>query len=826
MDKLRRFKVNVSERDNTISELHNQISKQDRYIYSYIILNIIFVFNSTFLMFCATAMLEDWRKLRKQMGLPDQLDQDEAMSSYHHKLELAKSDTAFLQQRVDSLEAERRSILEDLRKQMVHTNEAGLKFYGISPEQMNLVVQYAESLRDGTNQQPLNDKSRALASQLYGTLSFSLLEKFSQISILVCVFSDAKQESDQLRARIDQLAMERDVLQEKLRSQNHEGEEKYQAILSQLSELRSAKSDSAFPADMTRQLTDLISTIGRQQSSNRFGSMASTPKPQMTPRTPHVASQPSLTAQSTSQFDFQPSATNDSLMTRTFNFASTAPVQQPAVGSSTATLAPVPAPASNMQTNQSSASSLHESEMNAEALDGIASDHRLLAALKQLAQCERDLETAQRALSVQAQAAQQHAAMVEQLYTEHSQTVQKLTEDKTAAESRLSEANATHEKDVIALRALRDSLRAVTAPGADMELVSRVQELTDRVSLAEGDVVQLQRQCTSMESDLKLQRTARQVAEADLLEAERVARTRVSQLQRSLHEAQARLDSQGGQSPTAWVSRSDFSKLCAQHASLAQRYRALLQDHTSVSAVALKVADQRRECERLNALLIDLEARLELTETKAARFDDVCRAAEALKSTKGQHSVNLISPTSQLPNVSDVTLLQARIASLEANEAAQLARTARVSERATMAQSQLVAAEDASLAAEQRVRSLQDALMKEREVNIELKRQVEAAVPFDLASALEKRVAELEQLLASSEARLQQQRTVAGAATAQVASQHDLRQATEAEMADLRKAIVDLQSRTGLCSLQILPNFILFCIYSCFNRGDGHCWQA
>ena len=44
-------------------------------------------------------------------------------------------------QRVDSLELERRRVLDDLRQQMVHTNAAGLKFYGLQPEHMTLVVQ-------------------------------------------------------------------------------------------------------------------------------------------------------------------------------------------------------------------------------------------------------------------------------------------------------------------------------------------------------------------------------------------------------------------------------------------------------------------------------------------------------------------------------------------------------------------------------------------------------------------------------------------------------------------------------------------------------------
>lgn len=58
--------------------------------------------------------------------------------------------------------------MEDLRKQMIVTNETGFRFYGLSSDNMNLVVTYAESLRDGTNVMPLNDASRKLLAELEG----------------------------------------------------------------------------------------------------------------------------------------------------------------------------------------------------------------------------------------------------------------------------------------------------------------------------------------------------------------------------------------------------------------------------------------------------------------------------------------------------------------------------------------------------------------------------------------------------------------------------------------------------------------------------------
>lgn len=52
--------------------------------------------------------MEDWRRMRKSLGLNDKLSsQDIAISSYHKEMEKIQGEVAFLNTRVENMETER-----------------------------------------------------------------------------------------------------------------------------------------------------------------------------------------------------------------------------------------------------------------------------------------------------------------------------------------------------------------------------------------------------------------------------------------------------------------------------------------------------------------------------------------------------------------------------------------------------------------------------------------------------------------------------------------------------------------------------------------------
>ena len=91
--------------------------------------------------------------------------------------------------------------------------------------------------------------------------------------------------------------------------------------------------------------------------------------------------------------------------------------------------------------------------------------------------------------------------------------------------------------------------------------------------------------------------------------------------------------------------------------------------------------------------------------------------------------------------------------------------------------------------------------MSERESNIELRRQLQAAVPLTAAASLQSRVAELERALFDTDTRLQQQRAMAAAATAQLTAQHAMRADADAEVGELRRALLDVEQSSDESAL-------------------------
>ena len=105
------------------------------------------------------------RILRRECGKPDDwmpagilLEEDGLRSSrekWRHK-------THELEEQNEELEAQRLRLLQKLRQQSEMSAGQGTRFFGLTPDQCDIVFQYIEELRDGGTDMPLNDKSREL----------------------------------------------------------------------------------------------------------------------------------------------------------------------------------------------------------------------------------------------------------------------------------------------------------------------------------------------------------------------------------------------------------------------------------------------------------------------------------------------------------------------------------------------------------------------------------------------------------------------------------------------------------------------------------------
>lgn len=71
-----------------------------------------------------------------------------------------------LQQQVNDLEKERNSLMGRLRENALLVEGNGLRLHGLSPEKIDIVLEFVKNLKNGRVQLPLDDKSSKLASDL------------------------------------------------------------------------------------------------------------------------------------------------------------------------------------------------------------------------------------------------------------------------------------------------------------------------------------------------------------------------------------------------------------------------------------------------------------------------------------------------------------------------------------------------------------------------------------------------------------------------------------------------------------------------------------
>ncbi len=290
----------------------------------------------------------------------------------------------------------------------------------------------------------------------------------------------------------------------------------------------------------------------------------------------------------------------------------------------------------------------------------------------------------------------------------------------------------------------------------------------------QGDTAALRRQAQSLLLDVQTARAQQAKTETELLDCERTLRSRIGQLSKQLQETQSRVSVM--QELDRWVPREEFSKLLAQHESLAARHRELLMDHERHAPALVQAQDWLSETLRLKQLLDDAELKVKQQSTRLQKFDAVCSAPDK-------------SPP-------DALKLQARIVALESNEEHNSAQVARLTDRHDMLQKQYQAVEKAHAELEKRYKAQQTVLLAERDVAVELRRKADVAASPEQLLAAQRRVAALEQQLAETQARLEQQRAMALVATQQLHRVHDAQERDQSTIDGLRLALLQFEQQS------------------------------
>jgi hypothetical protein len=108
----------------------------------------------------------DW--LKEKAGLePDfSFDDDEVRIALEREDSRLQSENAELTRQIESLEVERTVLLRQLRERAIDLGEKGARFLGMDTEHVAQVMEFANNLRRGTVELPLNDRSKELLAQI------------------------------------------------------------------------------------------------------------------------------------------------------------------------------------------------------------------------------------------------------------------------------------------------------------------------------------------------------------------------------------------------------------------------------------------------------------------------------------------------------------------------------------------------------------------------------------------------------------------------------------------------------------------------------------
>lgn len=108
------------------------------------------------------------RQLRSMAGVPDTWglrEEDVELESMLERQRL-KSVVTNQQKIIDRLERERLELLEDLRRGAIHSGERGVLFLGLDSDRTQMVLEYAERLRNGDATLPVSDHTMRLQHEL------------------------------------------------------------------------------------------------------------------------------------------------------------------------------------------------------------------------------------------------------------------------------------------------------------------------------------------------------------------------------------------------------------------------------------------------------------------------------------------------------------------------------------------------------------------------------------------------------------------------------------------------------------------------------------
>mmetsp|Transcript_22137 Transcript_22137/g.46294 ORF Transcript_22137/g.46294 Transcript_22137/m.46294 type:complete len:1330 (+) Transcript_22137:96-4085(+) len=107
-----------------------------------------------------------WLKEKVNLGQEFTFDDDEIKAALQSEDNRLISENAELSRQIDALEDERTKLLAQLRERAIEIGDRGVRFLGMSAQQISQVMEFASNLRNGITELPSNDRTRELMSEI------------------------------------------------------------------------------------------------------------------------------------------------------------------------------------------------------------------------------------------------------------------------------------------------------------------------------------------------------------------------------------------------------------------------------------------------------------------------------------------------------------------------------------------------------------------------------------------------------------------------------------------------------------------------------------
>ncbi|KAL9184583.1 hypothetical protein ACHAXT_012553 [Thalassiosira profunda] len=114
----------------------------------------------------ALAKACDWLKEKANVGPDFAFDDQEVKAALERDDNRLQSANAELTRQLDALESERIKLLSQLRERAACIGEKGVRFLGLSANQVAQVMEFASNVKQGTVELPLDDRSKQLTSEI------------------------------------------------------------------------------------------------------------------------------------------------------------------------------------------------------------------------------------------------------------------------------------------------------------------------------------------------------------------------------------------------------------------------------------------------------------------------------------------------------------------------------------------------------------------------------------------------------------------------------------------------------------------------------------